>query len=102
MTDSTPKVIRRSDPSQLVIEWTDGNTSTISAARLRGYCPCAQCVHELTGERMIDPARVPADTTQHDLALVGHYAVSMRFSDGHHTGIYTFPYLRKLGEAQPG
>lgn len=102
MSDAAPKVIRRSDPSQVQIEWTDGTTSTISAARLRGYCPCAQCVHELTGERMIDPATVPSSTTQSDLALVGHYAVSMRFSDGHHTGIYTFPYLRALGDPERG
>ena len=26
--------------------------------------------------------------------MVGHYALTMRFSDGHHTGIYTFPFLR--------
>jgi DUF971 family protein len=29
---------------------------------------------------------------------VGHYALRIRFSDGHDTGIYTWRYLRELGE----
>ena len=28
---------------------------------------------------------------------VGHYAVKVRFSDGHDTGIFTWSYLRPLG-----
>jgi DUF971 family protein len=45
---------------------------------------------------MLDPQSVPADTTHADLALVGNYALTMRFSDGHHTGIFSFAYLRRL------
>jgi len=29
---------------------------------------------------------------------VGRYAVRIRFSDGHDTGLYTWTYLRELGE----
>jgi DUF971 family protein len=29
---------------------------------------------------------------------VGHYAVRLRFDDGHDTGLYTWAYLRELGE----
>ena len=36
------------------------------------------------------------DLTQADLKLVGHYALSMTFSDGHHTGIFSFGFLRRL------
>jgi DUF971 family protein len=88
-------VITRSDPSRIQIEWTDGHVTTYRAAELRRLCPCAQCVHELTGQRMLDPASVADDLTQADLAMVGHYAINMRFSDGHHTGIFTFPFLRQ-------
>ena len=87
-------VIRRSDPTTVEIEWSDGRKSVFSPAQLRGLCPCAQCVSETTGVRTIDPAQVPADLRQTDLAMVGNYAITMRFSDGHHTGIYTFEYLR--------
>ena len=29
---------------------------------------------------------------------VGHYAVRLVFDDGHDTGLYTWAYLRELGE----
>jgi DUF971 family protein len=32
---------------------------------------------------------------------VGNYAIRFDFSDGHRTGLYTFDYLRKLGELPP-
>jgi DUF971 family protein len=95
MSSPAPKIIRRSDPALVEIEWTDGEKTTYTAAQLRGLCPCAGCVSETTGVRMIDPARVPADLRQSDLAMVGNYAISMRFSDGHHTGIFTFEFLRE-------
>jgi DUF971 family protein len=94
MQSLSPKIIRRSDPTRVEIEWSDGRTSVYTPALLRGLCPCAQCVSEATGKRTIDPARVPADLQQADLAMVGNYAITMRFSDGHHTGIFTFEYLR--------
>lgn len=96
MSDASPSVIRRTDPARVEIDWTDGTTSSFTAADLRRACPCARCVHELTGVRMHDPASVPDDLTQSDLKLVGHYALSMTFSDGHHTGIFSFGFLRRL------
>ncbi|MBK7875039.1 MAG: DUF971 domain-containing protein [Planctomycetes bacterium] len=94
MSSTSPKAITRSDPTRIEIEWADGTRTKYSAAQLRRLCPCARCVNELTGERMLDPVTVPDELTQSDLVLVGHYAVSLRFSDGHHTGIYSFPFLR--------
>jgi len=99
MTSHSPLVIRRSDPTRVEIEWSDGHKSSFSPAQLRALCPCAQCVDELTGRRVLDASRVPPDLEQSDLAMVGNYAISMRFSDGHHTGIYTFRFLR---ESDPG
>lgn len=94
MSSATPKVIRKSDPTRIDVEWSDGARTTYSAAELRRVCPCAICVNELTGVRTLDPASIPDDLTQSDVALVGHYGLSMRFSDGHHTGIYSFVFLR--------
>jgi DUF971 family protein len=90
-----PRVITRSDPTRLVIEWLDGRTTVYSAAQLRGVCPCARCVNEVSGVRMHDPSTVPSDLTHSDLRMVGNYALAMRFSDGHDTGIYPFRYLRE-------
>ena len=95
MSSTTPSVIRRSDPTRVEIEWSDGHRTAYTAAQLRGLCPCAQCVNETTGVRMLDLSGVAPGLTQRDLAMVGNYAISMCFSDGHHTGIFTFRYLRE-------
>ena len=95
-----PLRIGRRDPTRVVIDWSDGSTSAFGAAELRRLCPCALCVHELTGQALLDPAKVPSDLTQSDVKLVGTYAIAVRFSDGHHTGIYTYPYLRENDPAR--
>ena len=95
----TPRIITKSDPALLVIEWSDGVETNLSAPELRAICPCAHCVDELTGRRVHDPTSVPQDLLTESVALVGHYALAIRFSDGHDTGIYTFDLLRRAGEA---
>lgn len=94
-TTHRPRVITRSDPTQLVIEWEDGGTTRFSAAELRALCPCARCIDEVTGVRMHDPGSVPPDLTHTDVRLVGHYALALRFADGHDTGIFPFRFLRE-------
>lgn len=95
MTSVQPRAITKSDPTKLSVEWTDGHLTVYSAAELRRLCPCARCVNEFTGERMLDPASVAEDMTQNDVRLVGNYAVTVRFADGHDTGIFPFPMLRE-------
>lgn len=94
MNTYQPLVIRRSDPGKLEIEWADGHRTSYSAAELRGVCPCAGCINEVTGVRMHDPASVPTSLTQSDVRFVGNYAIALQFSDGHNTGIFPFRYLR--------
>jgi DUF971 family protein len=101
MSTPSPKIIRRSDPTRVEIEWSDGAKSVFTPTQLRRLCPCAQCVSDTTGVRMIDPAAVADDLRQSDLTMVGNYAIAMRFSDGHHTGIYTFEYLLDNDPAGP-
>ena len=95
MQSTTPAVITRSDPKWIEVEWSDGHKTRYSAAELRSLCPCAMCVNELSGVRMHDPSTVPADLEQRETRLVGNYALTTTFSDGHHTGIFTFPFLRR-------
>jgi DUF971 family protein len=95
LQSTTPTVITRSDPTRIEIEWSDGHKTVYSAPQLRGLCPCALCVNEHSGVRMHDPGSVPAELTQGEARMVGNYALTMKFSDGHHTGIFTFPFLRQ-------
>ena len=95
MSSAHPKVIKRADPTKIEIEWDDGHVTVYTARELRVICPCAQCVSESTGERVLRPETIPADLTQTEIRLVGNYALTVFFSDGHHLGIYTFPTLRE-------
>ncbi|MDZ4775127.1 MAG: DUF971 domain-containing protein [Planctomycetota bacterium] len=95
MSSTTPVVITRSDPRRIEVEWSDGHKTVFSAAELRSLCPCAVCVNELSGVRVHDVKSVPTDLEQRDTKMVGNYALTMTFSDGHHTGIFTFPFLRR-------
>ena len=101
MSNAEPRIITRSDPARIVIEWVDGLRTTYSAAQLRAICPCARCVNELSGVRMHDPHSVPADLSQHEARMVGNYALAFRFSDGHDTGIFTYTMLRAQAPASP-
>jgi DUF971 family protein len=95
MTSTDPKVITKSDPRAVVIEWTDGHRTSYSSAQLRRICPCARCVNEVTGQRMLDPTSVPDFLAHVEVKLVGNYALAIRFSDQHDTGIFPFTFLRQ-------
>jgi ATP-binding protein involved in chromosome partitioning len=95
MSDATPVEIRRVEDREIHVTWADGRRSVFSNKGLRERCPCAGCVHELTGRRLLDPASVRPDIRADEIALVGRYAIRVRWSDGHSTGIYTFDKLRE-------
>ena len=89
------EIIEESD-SAVSIKWSDGTESTYAAPQLRRSCPCASCVNEWTGEKILDAERVADDLTFSSIAIVGRYALNFNFSDRHDTGIYSFTLLRKL------
>ena len=92
------QIIEESD-SEFSIKWSDDTETRYSAARLRRSCPCAGCVNEWTGEKMLEDGTIPDDLTIKSTAIVGRYALSFTFSDGHDTGIFSFKYLRDLPQA---
>lgn len=93
-----PREIRHDDDASLDITWADGVAHHFRAPVLRRECPCARCVNEWTGERTIDPASIGEDLTINNVSLVGRYALCFQWSDRHDTGLYSFQYLRALGE----
>lgn len=94
-----PVEIKQEGNSSLRITWADGRVSEYTAAELRRACPCAQCVNEWTGERVLKPESVSNETKIEDISIVGRYALNFRWSDGHSTGIYSFRFLRDLWES---
>ena len=93
---TTPTRIAQQGPRQLAISWADGETSTYDVRALRMACGCAKCIDEWTGEGTLDPDSVPLDVHPLKIESVGRYAIQIRWSDGHDTGIYPFRRLREL------
>lgn len=89
--------------TRLRIRWRDGEVSLFEPRHLRLRCPCAGCVDEHTGRRMLVPEMVPDDVYPTAIHYVGRYALQFVWSDGHSTGIYPYEYLRRLwNEGVPG
>lgn len=86
--------------SALRVTWGDGRVCVYEAPSLRRVCPCAQCVNEFTGERVLKPESVSDTLTIEDVSIVGRYALNFRWSDGHDSGIYSFRYLRAVCEEE--
>ncbi len=82
----------------LTVEWKDGAVSHFSLVGLRDACPCASCVDELTGRKVLDPKTIPAGIHIRSCDYVGNYAIRIAWSDGHDSGIYSFRFLRDLAD----
>jgi DUF971 family protein len=95
-SSSTPTQITQEGPRELAITWGDGVKSVYDVRDLRLACGCAHCVDEWTGEGTLDPGSVPEDVHPLSIQSVGRYAIQIRWSDGHDTGIYPFDRLRTL------
>ena len=98
VTTSTTPVKIHADRAvgTLAIEWGDGHATTYLFEPLRWLCPCAYCRGEAGMPGWLDsaPTLTPDQTRLTDLHLVGNYAVSPHWADGHKTGYYPFRLLR--------
>lgn len=90
-----PEAIDVTDAGEIRILWSDGPEVKIPFVRLRDLCPCAGCIEEGTGRKMLDPATIPPDIRPVQIVAVGNYAVQIEWSDGHSTGIYSWQTLRE-------
>jgi DUF971 family protein len=89
------------------ITWGDGHSSHYDFAFLRDECPCATCNDERAKKESFASAG-PASSaaavlpmfkpkpTARSASVVGNYAISIAFSDGHSTGIYSYDHLRQI------
>lgn len=102
-----PKHLDLKKDTALTIRWSDGRVSIYPIAYLRKLSPSADA-RELRKEMAQNPLTVlPAGAsgggplTAVGIDPVGNYAVRIRFSDGHETGIYSWKYLRQIDPNKP-
>jgi DUF971 family protein len=94
MADVTEISIER-DRSVTVV-FDDGVTLELPVLELRQSCPCAGCRGQREHGRDPWTPRPGKDQPSIlDAELVGAWGISIRWDDGHDTGIYAWEYLRR-------
>ncbi|MDX1516775.1 MAG: DUF971 domain-containing protein [Woeseiaceae bacterium] len=92
-----PTEIRlRKNSRVLVVAFDDGVTHEYPFEYLRVYSPSAEVRGHGPGQENLQVGKENVTVTA--VEPVGHYAVRLVFSDGHDTGLYTWSYLRELGD----
>lgn len=87
---------------ELAVKWDDGTETFVSLEKLRRHCPCAGCKGEvdIMGNLYKGPERAlsPRAFQLVRIENVGGYALQPIWADGHTTGLYSFDYLKRVGE----
>lgn len=97
MPDPTELRLLRAE-KVLQVSFADGATFRLPAEYLRVESPSAEVQGHGPGQRQVLPGKREVGITA--VEPVGNYAVRLRFTDGHDTGIYTWEYLYRLGQEQ--
>lgn len=85
----------------VAIRWSDSTEQFIQMETLRAASPSAENIGEpdiFGNMHGGDPRKHFPGVRVTDFEEVGRYAVRFIFSDGHQSGLYSFPYLRKIKE----
>tara|TARA_A100001011_G_scaffold384586_1_gene457409 strand:- start:468 stop:776 length:309 start_codon:yes stop_codon:yes gene_type:complete len=86
----------------LAIQWSDGKECFIDAQKLRNNSPSAENKGEsdIFGNLSLTQKNARSGSPElMGFEKVGNYAIRIRFSDGHSTGIYSWDLLRSLGDS---
>ncbi len=83
----------------LTVAFDDGEVFTLPYKLLRLESPSAEVQGHGSGPKPAPPL-IADDLVIEKADPVGRYAVRMFFSDGHSSGLYTWAYLREIGEKQ--
>jgi DUF971 family protein len=100
MSSLSPQALR-GDAESLTIQWSDGQTHQIPWRQLRKLCPCATCKVKREAPAPLFAVLKPEETQPvkcSRMEPMGNYAYHIDFSDGHNTGIYSYDFLRRIGE----
>ena len=99
MNDDPPEELRLKDHGRMLeVRYASGQSFSLSSEFLRVESPSAEVKGHGPGQEVTVPGK--RDVRILRLEPVGNYAVRIIFDDGHSTGLYTWRYLRELGEAK--
>lgn len=96
MTSRVPTEIRLNPAkNELSITFNDGTAFQFSAEFLRVHSPSAEVKGHTPQQKKTVGGK--KDVTISAINATGNYAVRIVFSDGHDTGLYSWPYFHEIG-----
>ena len=84
------------DKRAMTVAFDDGSSYDLSAELLRVESPSAEVQGHGAGQKQLIPGKSNVEIVT--VTPNGNYAVRLGFDDGHATGIFSWRYLRFLGE----
>jgi DUF971 family protein len=91
-TEAWPSELRLNpEKNALRVAFQGGNAESLPAEMLRVMSPSAEVQGHSPAERKLIAGK--RDVTIKSIEAVGNYAVKLVFSDGHDTGLFTWPFL---------
>lgn len=86
------------EEGRLEIDFSDGFRCSLTAEYLRVESPSAEVQGHGPNQKKIVSGRRHVRIAE--VEPVGHYAIRIVFDDRHDSGIYSWAYLRELGDTQ--
>jgi DUF971 family protein len=100
MENYYPIQLKKTENNSLSVKWNDDSVTEIPLTKLRDECPCVNCKGESVIFESYIPIKSPFKAAGYyeidKIETVGNYAISIKWKDGHDTGIYSWDILRKL------
>ena len=100
MTEASPawptELRVNKDKDRLAVKFDDGKAFELTAEFLRVFSPSAEVQGHSPEQRVTVPGKKAVRIVR--IEPVGNYAARIVFDDGHDTGLFTWTYLRELGE----
>jgi DUF971 family protein len=94
MTPVATEIRVRRATKILEVNFNDGHAAKLPAEYLRVESPSAEVQGHAPDQKILVAGKKDVNINQ--VEPVGNYAVRIRFSDGHDTGIFTWVYLHEL------
>jgi len=101
MSETTPQAVEINytrDTRLLWVSFDSGEKFQYNAEYLRVYSPSAEVRGHGPGQEVLQTGKEQVGIQA--IEPVGHYAVRLRFDDGHASGLYSFSELYRLGRDQ--